>query len=605
MGAPAAAAAVAAVAASEVVAAAAGSGAGGAAAAGGDDVATASGDDDVGTASSNDKKTMDTSKFTGKQRVAELGACIDCNVEPTVHPEAACASGGGTSASGGVDRGRSIASYMKACTCCGKPTIPGKNLHPCGGCKQRGYCCKKCQLKDWPNHKKVCFKLRHTFVPGVGAVDFEGNRLQSRKCDCCDRMVDVKVELEDRVVNGGCYRRGYRSNDDDVLLDYPCPICLDNEDCARVNGHPPSSCHVCGQHFCGECSELNQQFSRNGSTKAVQTCPMCRATLVTSRSDKDEFDQMWNLAHKRSTGRHTSKAFYKIGRHFENGKGVKKNMKKALKFYKQAAALGDAEAEFCLGYCYWRLSEVVKQDLLEALKWFMLAAKQGHEEGLLHVGYFHLEGIGVPKNGPEAMKWFKKAAATGSPDAQSQLGTYYCHVNPDSSVQHLDYTAAFMAWLRKAAVQGHAMAQLNLGRQHSYKRECDCGCKDRPTLLNIDVAVMWLQLAGAHLQEQREDSVVRQTSREILEKLQKENSISTPPPDSFAIVVGLTAASSLKYNNRIGRIVAEAESGTTAKQGRVAVLLTGSFQLLSFKLKNLRVREIDAATDAVVLLQRR
>jgi hypothetical protein len=31
-------------------------------------------------------------------------------------------------------------------------------MQVCGGCKQRKYCSRACQVKDWPQHKKVCKK---------------------------------------------------------------------------------------------------------------------------------------------------------------------------------------------------------------------------------------------------------------------------------------------------------------------------------------------------------------------------------------------------------------------------------------------------------------
>ena len=41
----------------------------------------------------------------------------------------------------------------------GKP-IKKADLMICTGCKSAQYCCKECQVEDWPNHKKFCKRFR-------------------------------------------------------------------------------------------------------------------------------------------------------------------------------------------------------------------------------------------------------------------------------------------------------------------------------------------------------------------------------------------------------------------------------------------------------------
>ncbi|MFC1842121.1 zinc finger MYND domain-containing protein [Candidatus Dependentiae bacterium] len=51
-----------------------------------------------------------------------------------------------------------VADIAKRFTCntCGKE---GKKLQKCSACKKTYYCSRKCQIKDWKEHKKICKKL--------------------------------------------------------------------------------------------------------------------------------------------------------------------------------------------------------------------------------------------------------------------------------------------------------------------------------------------------------------------------------------------------------------------------------------------------------------
>ena len=58
------------------------------------------------------------------------------------------------------------------------------------------------------------------------------------------------------------------------------------------------------------------------------------------------------------------------------GKGVPKNDTEAVKWYRLAAAQGDADARNNLGFMYGN-GEGVPKDYVQAYKWYNLAAAQG------------------------------------------------------------------------------------------------------------------------------------------------------------------------------------------------------------------------------------
>ena len=71
---------------------------------------------------------------------------------------------------------------------------------------------------------------------------------------------------------------------------------------------------------------------------------------------------------------------------------------------RQAAELGDAEAQNKLGFMYAR-GEGVAEDDQEAAKWYRKAADQGYAKAQFSLGLSYAKGEGVQEDGQEAVKW--------------------------------------------------------------------------------------------------------------------------------------------------------------------------------------------------------
>jgi TPR repeat protein len=69
-------------------------------------------------------------------------------------------------------------------------------------------------------------------------------------------------------------------------------------------------------------------------------------------------------------------AQYFVGDAYSNGKGVLKDSKEAVKWYRLAADQGDADAQFSLGGAYFN-GEGIGKDLVLAYMWINLAADNG------------------------------------------------------------------------------------------------------------------------------------------------------------------------------------------------------------------------------------
>ncbi|AKQ63380.1 TPR repeat, SEL1 subfamily [Myxococcus hansupus] len=105
---------------------------------------------------------------------------------------------------------------------------------------------------------------------------------------------------------------------------------------------------------------------------------------------------------------------------FELGRGVRKNLKRAIQLYKQAAEAGDAGAQCVLGWmCLGGVGGPV--DLLGAFKWYQLSAKQGDASALYSLGGMYLDGEGAPKSKARAIQCFKKAAEQGHAKSMASL----------------------------------------------------------------------------------------------------------------------------------------------------------------------------------------
>jgi len=74
-------------------------------------------------------------------------------------------------------------------------------------------------------------------------------------------------------------------------------------------------------------------------------------------------------------------AKYNIGYLFENGLGVKKDIKKALQFYQMSANDGYDKAALLVGNAYIK-GIGVKKDIRKAIYYYKIAAKEGNKKAI-------------------------------------------------------------------------------------------------------------------------------------------------------------------------------------------------------------------------------
>jgi len=88
---------------------------------------------------------------------------------------------------------------------------------------------------------------------------------------------------------------------------------------------------------------------------------------------------------------------------------------------KPLGAQGNTFAQFILGLMYDNGRGVPKDDK-EAIRWYRLAAQQGYAWAESKLGAMYGSGRGVPQNYGEAVKWFRLAAEQGDALGEFSLG---------------------------------------------------------------------------------------------------------------------------------------------------------------------------------------
>ena len=139
-----------------------------------------------------------------------------------------------------------------------------------------------------------------------------------------------------------------------------------------------------------------------------------------------------------------------------------KNYLEAVKYLRQAAEKGNADAQYFMGDCYGT-GKGVQQDYKESFKWYKLSAEQGDKYAQSNLAAYYSAGLGVEKDYNEAVKWARKSAEQGHANAENRLGSFYYSGQGVTK----DYAEA-VKWFLKAAEKGNEIAMYNLGLCYQY-----------------------------------------------------------------------------------------------------------------------------------------
>jgi len=101
-----------------------------------------------------------------------------------------------------------------------------------------------------------------------------------------------------------------------------------------------------------------------------------------------------------------------------------KQYKEAVDCYKQAAQMGNIEAQFNLGYALYN-GEGTDKDYASAAMWFKRAARQNFAKAQYNLAYCYMNGRGVPTDYDKALKYLTDAANNGNQNAQLTMAECY------------------------------------------------------------------------------------------------------------------------------------------------------------------------------------
>lgn len=147
--------------------------------------------------------------------------------------------------------------------------------------------------------------------------------------------------------------------------------------------------------------------------------------------------------------------------------GFRRDPQQAVRWFKEAAARGHAEAEHKVGL-YYRMGRGVERDDVAALAWWTRAACHGCARSWAALGRCYLEGWGADVDPAEAVRCLRRGVGLGDPDCLYWLA--HCHLNGQGVA--LDRAQA-QRLLSEAASLGHTAAASKVVelKPHEHQRE--------------------------------------------------------------------------------------------------------------------------------------
>lgn len=176
-------------------------------------------------------------------------------------------------------------------------------------------------------------------------------------------------------------------------------------------------------------------------------------------------------------------ALYHLGRMYQNGWGVPRNIPQAVSYFQAADDSFYLPASAQLGKILLRGGDGVGANPVQAVHLLKKAALAGDSDAAFELGNASIAGLGGDVDFNHAFGFYLIAALKGNQKAQFQLSQMYL-VGRGIPQNH----QKALLWMTRSANQGYVRAQLELAHQ----------LENNPKLKNLPMAYSWNSILAAY-----------------------------------------------------------------------------------------------------------
>ena len=117
--------------------------------------------------------------------------------------------------------------------------------------------------------------------------------------------------------------------------------------------------------------------------------------------------------------------YYRLGRVYELGRDVEKDLFEAARQYQVAAEQGHVEAQYSLGLILSGAVPDSPHNARKSFSWYRKAAEQNHPMAAYFLAMCFESGNGTEKSSELAFEWYRRAATGGNSAAMNALARMY------------------------------------------------------------------------------------------------------------------------------------------------------------------------------------
>lgn len=128
------------------------------------------------------------------------------------------------------------------------------------------------------------------------------------------------------------------------------------------------------------------------------------------------------------------RAMMALGAMYAGGRGVPKDYRESLNWYKEAARYGRSDAMYRVGLIH-EGGYGLRENLREAARHFLDAAKLGYIEAQFKIAMMYRDGVVFDEDPVRAYAWFSVTGHTGHGEANTELAKLAETLTPEQLVE--------------------------------------------------------------------------------------------------------------------------------------------------------------------------